>query len=57
MNIYHLHQTWEVHEVLDRRWVYNSKQGVRTIMQIIHRQESINDVELLRFFLLANSSI
>lgn len=50
MNICHLHQIWDVHEVLDRRWVYNSKQGVRTIMQIIHRQESINDVELLGSF-------
>lgn len=46
--------TWEVNEVLNRRWVDNSKQGVRSIMQIIHRQESINDLDLLSFFLLLN---
>jgi hypothetical protein len=28
---------WEVNEVLDRRWVSNFKQGVRSTMQIIHR--------------------
>lgn len=54
MNFCHIHHDLGGYEVLNRRWVYDFKQGVRSIMQIIHRQESINDVDLLRLFLLRN---